>query len=416
VRHTPITWDVWAGAGVLAAVALALLYVERFVIASVHETGHALAAILTGQPVVSLRIGPVQVGFERRVKHIRWAKGTIAGGATLSLLLKDWAARFRLATVFAAGVFTPFVLAGAAAWSLLKLPAASSSRWQGSPAANLAGTTLTWYGIIRVVDIILIAEAFFTGILNRLERPSSDGAHLREALLGGDAFRRLTALRIITGRNRVQRRPCDWDKDGLMEGLRQQGETGMTIETRALSYWHIHFWLLDQGKVEEAGQDLDRAMIWARSLRANAAAEFAYFTARHRSQSCRDAQVALAQRWKKRADAQKCDRALLRRAEAAIALAMEDIPMARSSATLGREVMKQTHEHHKPFSGLDLMRMQQLEKLKDESERLPMAPPPGAGGGGLLPYHSPGDWFPPEIEIPPCDIEPPEIGLCLRGY
>ena len=145
-----------------------LTYPFRIFVTFIHEGGHALAALLTGNTVASLTVAPNASGevysthggvFSQTLISSAGYLGSMAFGALLLVLIRKAVAARMVLLGSAIFIFTLTMIFG-----LIK-PIFSMNAWSGIPFTLLAGTVLS-------VGLVLIARfatarvaAFFTSFL-----------------------------------------------------------------------------------------------------------------------------------------------------------------------------------------------------------------------------------------------------------
>ena len=302
--------------GVLA---MLLTIVAMNVVLGIHEWGHVLGGQLSGFRFAMLVVGPLQVlrDGDRIVVGLNKNMSLVGGVASAVPTGNERDIQGAMLRLVAGGPVASLVLAFCAGLPFLTAKFFSFAAPHGLLALFLGATCAASFLIFVGTAIPYHANHFY-----------SDGARVLMLRKRGKEGERWCALAILAGAMMNDTRPRDLNMDYLKSALALPDKTVDDLSAHVLAYQ----WALDSGIVEEAQRCLDYAATnlesYPEAFRPLVAIEVAYMEGVHRHNA------EEAHKWLGQAGKSAFIEPPTRlRAEAALALAQDDIKAAKEKAT-----------------------------------------------------------------------------------
>ena len=255
-----------------------------------HELGHLLGAL-----IANLRISVVSVGILKIVLlgdkyRLRINRSPILSGSIYAAPVDNYNLDRRLILWTIGGPLMGLLYGFLCLlWYLLLLPPAGASSWLAHLAVSqpfqawlLAGAEVSI--LISLHSILPWGDGSAT----------SDGYKLIQYWRRGSEAQSLKYLYLLSGASQSGVRPRDWQKDWIEYLLQPSTPPHMRMQAMLLNYYAE----LDNGAIEQAGQKLDKALVFSSGGAFPGAGlywEAAYFNARYRNQA------SVARQWLQRA-------------------------------------------------------------------------------------------------------------------
>jgi hypothetical protein len=344
-----------------------------FVTLAVHETGHLIAALVARLRVVAFAVGPVAVVRSKGGLVVEFlAPRMWQSGLTLALPTGVHSLRRRMALFIVGGPLASLVVGGACLVLAYHLNEATFpfAPYLPRPFWDRAlfprTHAFTWFNLAALLNLLLV------GIGNLLpweyRHWASDGAKLQELLRDGRRWESTWLIEALRASLLDGIRPRDWNP-ALVERLLAL-RTGSSGDVTANLYGH--YYSLDVGRLDQAGQLLDLAVTQREGTPAAqqpaVLVESAFFEARYRHNA-----VAARRRLEQvPRDSRELHTYL--RAESALLLAEGRAAEAAAAAEAGLAALPQSKDPGGALAEGELL----AGILRDSRSRVaPDSPPPG---------------------------------------
>lgn len=241
--------------------------VAWFISVVIHELGHGACALASGFRILAFGMWPIAVERTRRFWRLTgWSAHNPKIAGFVASLPRD-ARRV--------GPKLLFIVAGGPSASLLLGTAAilwprlhpEWAEWMVAQAQTIAAMAF----VHLFVALLPVSTPVYT----------SDGAKLRQLWRGGPQANRYASALLLVGAVAAGKRCRDWDP----ELIRQCIEPDDGSEESLFGHQMRYNWLIDNGRVEEAGSELDDLLprLSNNPFRASWEAEASWFEARFRN-------------------------------------------------------------------------------------------------------------------------------------
>lgn len=167
----------------------------------IHEGGHAVAGLLSGQQLLACGVGPIRLERKGHGWHVRWSRSMTAVAGFVLMLPRSGSSGRWSATVYLLGgpLANLLVVALSIPWAL---------------AEPQAGTTLE-----LVLPRLVAGTGLLIGVANLLPFMvggwSTDGRHLLKLWQGSEEAKVMMFLRHLGGLSATGVRPRDWPLPSL---------------------------------------------------------------------------------------------------------------------------------------------------------------------------------------------------------
>ena len=229
------------------------IVIGYFLAVAAHEAGHVMAGLSVGFKITTFALWPLEISRQDGSWRLAWMRSHQVAGFVTSDPGNTRHFRLRMAILVAAG------------------PAASLFVGIGAGQYQDTGFLAAWSTLFALNGLIPMAD----------HRSVNDAARLRMLWRGGAAVERYRRMMLIAASSKSGVRPRDLDP-ALLEGLEfPEDRSGDARSAQILRF----NWLLDSGRVEEAGKELASILSWPmpEQLRATWWLEAAWVEARFRS-------------------------------------------------------------------------------------------------------------------------------------
>ena len=309
-----------------AALAMLLTLVAMNVVLGIHEWGHVIGGQLSGFRFAMLVVGPLQVLREgdRIVVGLNKNMSLVGGVASAVPTGNERDIQGAMLRLVSGGPVASLILAFLAGLPFLMAKVFSFAAPHGFLALFLGATSAASFLIFLGTAIPYHANHFH-----------SDGARVLMLRKRGKEGERWCALAILAGAMMNSTRPRELRADYIQSALALPDKTVDDLSAHLLAYQ----WALDSGKVEEAQRYLDYAAVhlesYPEAFRPLVAIEVAYMEGVHKHNA------EEGQKWLTLAGKSTfVEPPTHLRAEAALALALDDAMTAKEKATEALSVLE----------------------------------------------------------------------------
>jgi hypothetical protein len=309
-----------------AVLAMLLTMVAMNIVLGIHEWGHVLGGQLSGFRFAMLVVGPLQVlrDSDRIVVGLNKNMSLVGGVASAVPTGNERDIQGAMLRLVAGGPVASLVLAFLAGLPFLAAKLFSIPAPHGLLALFLGATCAASFLIFLGTAIPYHANHFH-----------SDGARVLMLRKRGKEGERWCALAILAGAMMNSTRPRDLKPEYIQSALAMPDKTVDDLSAHILSYQ----WALDSGNLEEAQRYLNYAAehleSYPQAFRPLVSIEVAYMEGAHKHN------VEEAQKWLTMAGKSAFVEPPTRlRAEAALALALDDAMTAKEKATEALSILE----------------------------------------------------------------------------